>query len=105
MLQTKSGPKRTRLGCGPSPGRHPALCAGRSEGEAHNCFAFSRKNPAYPTTPLLPSVDPAILNRAHPAQISYPSNEVADMSAKYIFVTGGVVSSLGKGLAAASIGC
>ncbi|MGH9540168.1 MAG: hypothetical protein ACRD3H_19745, partial [Terriglobales bacterium] len=25
------------------------------------------------------------------------------MSAKYIFVTGGVVSSLGKGLAAASI--
>jgi CTP synthase len=31
--------------------------------------------------------------------------EVAAMSAKYIFVTGGVVSSLGKGLAAASIGC
>ncbi len=29
----------------------------------------------------------------------------APMSAKYIFVTGGVVSSLGKGLAAASIGC
>src|SRR4051794_821086 len=27
------------------------------------------------------------------------------MSAKYIFVTGGVVSSLGKGLAAASICC
>src|SRR5450755_3822820 len=27
------------------------------------------------------------------------------MGAKYIFVTGGVVSSLGKGLAAASIGC
>src|ERR1700722_17624894 len=27
------------------------------------------------------------------------------MSAKYIFVKGGVVSSLGKGLAAASIGC
>ena len=25
--------------------------------------------------------------------------------AKYIFVTGGVVSSLGKGIAAASIGC
>ena len=24
---------------------------------------------------------------------------------KYIFITGGVVSSLGKGLAAASIGC
>jgi CTP synthase len=32
-------------------------------------------------------------------------NEVAAMSAKYVFVTGGVVSSLGKGLAAASIGC
>jgi CTP synthase len=29
----------------------------------------------------------------------------AGMPAKYIFVTGGVVSSLGKGLAAASIGC
>ena len=29
----------------------------------------------------------------------------AHVSAKYIFVTGGVVSSLGKGLAAASIGC
>ena len=27
------------------------------------------------------------------------------MPAKYIFVTGGVVSSLGKGKAAASIGC
>jgi CTP synthase len=31
--------------------------------------------------------------------------EGASMSAKYVFVTGGVVSSLGKGLAAASIGC
>ena len=27
------------------------------------------------------------------------------MGPKYIFVTGGVVSSLGKGVAAASIGC
>ena len=27
------------------------------------------------------------------------------MPTKYVFVTGGVVSSLGKGLAAASIGC
>ncbi|MGH7371273.1 MAG: hypothetical protein ACREJK_05455, partial [Candidatus Methylomirabilales bacterium] len=27
------------------------------------------------------------------------------MTTKYIFVTGGVLSSLGKGLAAASIGC
>jgi CTP synthase len=33
------------------------------------------------------------------------NQEVAFMSAKYVFVTGGVVSSLGKGLAAASIGC
>jgi CTP synthase len=33
------------------------------------------------------------------------NQEVASMSAKYVFVTGGVVSSLGKGLAAASIGC
>jgi CTP synthase len=33
------------------------------------------------------------------------NSEVAPMSAKYVFVTGGVVSSLGKGLAAASIGC
>src|ERR1700733_2949823 len=57
------------------------------------------------STPLIPYADPAILNRAHPAQISNSSKEVADMSAKYIFVTGGVVSSLGKGLAAASIGC
>ena len=32
-----------------------------------------------------------------------PSNP--DRPVKYIFVTGGVVSSLGKGLAAASIGC
>jgi CTP synthase len=36
---------------------------------------------------------------------NHPPKEVAAMSAKYIFVTGGVVSSLGKGLAAASIGC
>src|SRR5206468_4516921 len=42
------------------------------------------------------------------ARAKYPSkfNQArARMSAKYIFVTGGVVSSLGKGLAAASIGC
>jgi CTP synthase len=49
---------------------------------------------------------PAILDRArlvHPAH--NPKKGDAKMSAKYIFVTGGVVSSLGKGLAAASIGC
>ena len=55
--------------------------------------------------PLPPPPDPAILNRAHQAQIKNSIKEVAEMSAKYIFVTGGVVSSLGKGLAAASIGC
>jgi CTP synthase len=55
--------------------------------------------------PLPQFANPAILNCAHTAQISITSKEVADMSAKYIFVTGGVVSSLGKGLAAASIGC
>ncbi len=38
-------------------------------------------------------------------QSQKPNHEVASMSAKYVFVTGGVVSSLGKGLAAASIGC
>ena len=34
-----------------------------------------------------------------------PSQERNDRPIKYIFVTGGVVSSLGKGLAAASLGC
>jgi CTP synthase len=38
-------------------------------------------------------------------QTAQSKTEVAAMSAKYVFVTGGVVSSLGKGLAAASIGC
>jgi CTP synthase len=46
-----------------------------------------------------------ILGCAHEAQPKSTIKEVAAMSAKYIFVTGGVVSSLGKGLAAASIGC
>ena len=31
--------------------------------------------------------------------------EMSEKQTKYIFVTGGVVSSLGKGLAASSIGC
>ena len=34
-----------------------------------------------------------------------PSDQAKQSGPKYIFVTGGVVSSLGKGLAAASIGC
>src|SRR4051812_10828226 len=46
-----------------------------------------------------------IIDCAHqPAQISNTIQSEETMSAKYIFVTGGVVSSLGKGLAAASIG-
>jgi CTP synthase len=47
-----------------------------------------------------------IIDRApQPAQFSQQNQSEEAMSAKYIFVTGGVVSSLGKGLAAASIGC
>src|SRR5438477_10334940 len=47
-----------------------------------------------------------IIDRApQPAQFSNQNQSEERMSAKYIFVTGGVVSSLGKGLAAASIGC
>jgi CTP synthase len=43
----------------------------------------------------------------HPSLHNFPKTIQSEerMSAKYIFVTGGVVSSLGKGLAAASIGC
>src|ERR1700743_1661897 len=37
-------------------------------------------------------------------QSIHSNQEVAPMSAKYVFVTGGVVSSLGKGIAAASLG-
>src|SRR3984885_13290069 len=63
--------------------------------------------PGFPpkVNPLPPHPNPAILNRAHHAQTSNSSKEVGEISSKYIFVTGGVVSSLGKGLAAASIGC
>jgi len=42
----------------------------------------------------------------HPSPHNFPKTIRARSDvAKYIFVTGGVVSSLGKGLAAASIGC
>jgi CTP synthase len=55
---------------------------------------------------FFPNWNSAILDRAHQVRpISKPKSEVAAMTAKYVFVTGGVVSSLGKGLAAASIGC
>jgi CTP synthase len=47
-----------------------------------------------------------IIDRARQVRQSKTIKEgEAGMSSKYIFVTGGVVSSLGKGLAAASIGC
>jgi hypothetical protein len=48
-------------------------------------------------------VEPILINQTEVGQASCQVG--AGMSAKYIFVTGGVVSSLGKGLAAASIGC
>src|SRR5581483_10289185 len=38
-------------------------------------------------------------------QLTWPMTTTNRSDTKYIFVTGGVVSSLGKGLAAASIGC
>src|SRR4029078_11280671 len=48
----------------------------------------------------------AIIERApQPGQFSKTIQSEATMSAKYIFVTGGVVSSLSKGLAGASMGC
>src|SRR5262249_40011358 len=40
-----------------------------------------------------------------PDRVMRPMNSSDMRTTKYIFVTGGVVSSLGKGLAAASIGC
>jgi len=57
-------------------------------------------NPLFPLCP-----GSAILDRAHPVRHPNPQFRGDAVSAKYIFVTGGVVSSLGKGLAAASIGC
>jgi CTP synthase len=51
-------------------------------------------------------LNPDILDCARQVRQSKTFREgEAEMSSKYIFVTGGVVSSLGKGLAAASIGC
>jgi CTP synthase len=55
-----------------------------------------------------PKIQPACWISPDPNRFS--TTETTDsreefMAAKYVFVTGGVVSSLGKGLAAASIGC
>src|SRR5271154_4874801 len=58
------------------------------------------KRPSHPTLNLRYLEVPALHVHPIPAKLGE-----AKMSAKYIFVTGGVVSSLGKGLAAASIGC
>src|SRR6202522_1244553 len=73
-------------------------------------FCASRKAPASSKQRQIPVENWSqrgcdILGRAHQAQPKRTIEEVDAMSAKYIFVTGGVVSSLGKGLAAASIGC
>jgi len=56
-----------------------------------------------PNAPIFCAAVPPFWNQA--AAQSTPKITEVGMSAKYIFVTGGVVSSLGKGLAAASIGC
>jgi CTP synthase len=64
-------------------------------------FAVSDCISTFIAAPTLPYL--IVPTRYGQSQHSNP--EVASMSAKYVFVTGGVVSSLGKGLAAASIGC
>src|SRR6202795_193651 len=64
----------------------------------------SRLSAAFSTFPSRKTS--VIIDRApQPAQFSNQNQSEEAMSAKYIFVTVGVVSSLGKGLAAASIGC
>jgi len=55
--------------------------------------------------PIAPLSLPYLIVHTQYGQSNQNQSEVASMSAKYVFVTGGVVSSLGKGLAAASIGC
>src|SRR4029077_8754925 len=55
---------------------------------------------------FFPQGSSGIIDRApHLHHFSKTIQSEEEMPAKYIFVTGGVVSSLGKGLAAASIGC
>src|SRR5262245_61062358 len=66
--------------------------------------------PSKPCTNRLKSIPPKILNAFGGSSPSVRTHEACTMTrpegrpVKYIFVTGGVVSSLGKGLAAASIG-
>src|ERR1035441_5304312 len=95
-------------------------CCANSSNSPNRCPpAAASREPGCPTAaglpslfevpagkPLPPPPIPAILKRApHAWPIKTTKFAEAEMSAKYIFVTGGVVSSLGKGLAAASIGC
>ena len=61
-------------------------------------FAFRDHNYVY--------VTPAEVGQAQPVNVFHGGVEAnLRMAPKYIFVTGGVVSSLGKGVAASSIGC
>jgi CTP synthase len=84
----------------------PQLCRFSDKVDQKNCGRTGGGSgrddfSSFPSTPIS-----AIIDRARqPAQLSNPKFSEEAMSAKYIFVTGGVVSSLGKGLAAASIGC
>jgi CTP synthase len=84
----------------------PQLCRFSDKVDQKNCGRTGGGSgrddfSSFPSTPIS-----AIIDRARqPAQFSNPKFSEEAMSAKYIFVTGGVVSSLGKGLAAASIGC
>src|SRR6202035_2708048 len=61
------------------------------------------------TVPRVPTiiVCTSLLWRANrPGKLNRPASQwLLRMAPKYIFVTGGVVSSLGKGVAASSIGC
>lgn len=47
---------------------------------------------------------PAPAKKTRPAKKAAKTTEAADLNQKFIFVTGGVVSSIGKGLSAASLG-
>ena len=51
-----------------------------------------------------PSVKKLISGNTGNASVNIVSQEDLDMPVKYVFVTGGVVSGLGKGITAASLG-
>src|SRR6266576_6352 len=81
--------------------RSSAFCMGRSAGHSELRILFAGAFSTFPSGRFSGIIDRA----PQPAQFSNQNQSEEQMSAKYIFVTGGVVSSLGKGLAAASIGC